>query len=86
MIIRWKMVGATEYVAVWQSKSLSIRYTVESRWRVYVDEERVKGVWFTPQAAMEAVDVAACKVIKALGRSVQAAQRAYAMRKAVVHA
>ena len=80
------MVGATEYVAVWQAKSLSVRYTVEAKWRVYVDEERVKGTWFTPQSAMEAVDVAACKVIKVLGRSVQATQRAYAMRRVVSNA
>jgi hypothetical protein len=76
MILRWKVLTATEQVAKWQGHSLSFTYVPElHRWCVFVDGQRCKDRWLTPRAAQEAIDARMEVMIVNLSPGVQAKQR-----------
>lgn len=57
MIVHWKKISASEFVAKWQGLNLALRYLgEESRWRAYVNEKRCVPAWNSYFAAQETVD------------------------------
>ena len=86
MIVQWKKNEATAFKARWNSLELKLVCepctTGEGPWRLYVDGERVKQRWFTPTAAMAAVEAVQTRLILAQSAVVVALQRNREVRRA----
>lgn len=81
MIVRWKRVDASLYVASWQGMALELRHTREG-WRHWVDGRRVKGSWPTALRAMDAAEDAMNRVLRGLMEERRAAQCPLALEAA----
>lgn len=74
MIIRWKQVSATLYVAKWQDRNFELRYEGHT-WELWVNETRNKNRWGQLSQAQDYVEVEMQKIIRNLGEKVVAKQR-----------
>lgn len=82
MIVRWRAVGSTEFVGVWQDCGLVLSWSTEEHsWIAKVDGVRVYAIvngkqqrqWTSAGHAMDAVDAVITKLL--LKTSVQAQQK-----------
>jgi hypothetical protein len=86
MIIRWRKRDASTYVAAWQGMSLELHYEpVKAQWYAVVDGAKCKGRWYTPLAAIDAVDLALGRQIAKLGNEVHARQGRPSGAPLIVH-
>ena len=69
MIIRWKCIDASNYVARWQGIDLALKFneTGDNRWSVRVCGERCRQRWVSPVIAMEVIDAALGREIVKFG-------------------
>jgi hypothetical protein len=97
MIIQWKPSGPQHYVAVWQGHHLSLEFTkaiASPPWRVWVDDVLMQTVnkgqkaayWWTPTAAMEAMDAVANRLVLKAGETAHARQRPTSAERITRHA
>ncbi len=57
MQVRWKKTGPTEFVALWQGRSLSLFWQPsEHNWALRVDGRRVDRRWDSASAAVDTVE------------------------------
>jgi hypothetical protein len=86
MIIQWKRRDNTESTARWNGLELRLVYEAKDAhlgpWRLYVDGAIVKQRWFTPMAAMAAIDAVQTRLIVAQSAVVRALQRPMEVRRA----
>ena len=87
MITQWKKVSNTEFTARWNGMEMRLVYEPNNAanlgpWRLYADGVRPKERWFTPRAAMSAIDVAQTRLILGQSAVVVALQRNREVRSA----
>jgi hypothetical protein len=86
MIVQWRKSGTAAFTARWNGLELKLVCepcaTGEGPWRLYVDGKLVRQRWFTPSAAMSAIEAVQTRLILAQSVVVRALQRPMEARHA----
>jgi hypothetical protein len=77
LVVNWKRIGATEYVAKWQGINLSLQYLTGGKpeWRLFADGQKVREVWTSVKSAMDAIEAGVERELKKLSAAAVAIQR-----------